>query len=261
MHATRGTKHNLSASEPLLLDNEETLQEWELKSKSREKMEEDLSQFPRFVLLGLEDYAQESVVRLTRKNDNGTLSHFAAAPEELKALFADNDDDDDSYRSLHAQLYHVVNGEYPGKESHKKWFGWSTRKSTPKLYCYTLNCTDGWITEKARRRATMTDLEDIVSHANFELLLADFEQREMSKTLDIDPLVEAFEKAYEEMVEEVGSDSGEESSSSSEITSPRFSFFGRSSYSKLPEEQAARKGSRFSFALKTQRHEFVGDEV
>lgn len=260
MHATRGAKHDLS-SEPLLLDNE-TFEEWELRSKSREKMEEDLSQFPRFVLLGLEDYAQESVVRLTRKNDNGTLSHFAAAPEELKALFAtaDEDDDDDAYRSLHAQLYHVVNGEYPGKESHKKWFGWSTRKSTPKLYCYTLNSPDGWMTEKARRRATMTDLEDIVSHANFELLLADFERREMSKTLDIDPLVEAFEKAYEEMVEEVGSDSGEESSSSSEITSPRFSFFGRSSYSKLPEEQT-RKGSRFSLALKTKRHEFDGDEV
>lgn len=247
----------MSVSEPLILDND-GLQEWELASKSREKMEEDMSAFPKFVLLGLEDYTQDSMVRITRKNCNGTLSHFAAAPEELKALFAD--DEDDTYRSLHAQLYHVVNGEYPSANSHKHWFGWSTRKSTPKFYCYTLNSSDGWITEKARRRATMTDLQDLVSQSEFDLLIKDFTKRKMSKTLDIDPLVEAFEKAHDEMTEEV-SDSGEESSSS-EMTSPGFKLFGRdSSYAKLPEEKPKRKSSMFNFAFKTKRHEFVGDEM
>lgn len=250
IHAKRGNGLNISASEPLLADDEAALIDWELKYKSREKMEEDMSQFPRFVMLGLEDYAQENMVRLVRVNENGTLSHFAAPPEELKALFAD--DEDDSYRSLHAMLYHVVYGEYPGKESHKTHFGWSTRKSNPKFYCYTLNSSDGWITEKARRRATMTDLQDLVSAKNFELLVADFERREMNKTLDIDPLVEAFEKAHEEMVEEVSHlSSGEESSSSSEMISPtNHALFGSSP-----------RNSRFSFAFKTKRHEFIGDEV
>jgi len=240
----------MSASEPLL-ENEGSLLDWELKSKSREKMEEDLSQFPRFVVLGLEDYqGQDNMVRLARINDNGTLSHFAAPPGELKALFAN--DEDDSYRAPHAMLYHVVNGEFPGKQSHKNWFGWSTRKSNPKFYCYTLNSADGWITEKARRRATMTDLQDLISARNFELLVADFEHRGMSKTLDIDPLVEAFEKAHEEMVEEV-SDSGEESCSS-EMTSNYPHSAGNNS-------SQERKRSNFAFAMTTKRHEFFGDEI
>jgi len=233
------------------------------------KMEEDLSEFPKFVLLGLAEYAQENVVRVTRKNENGTLSHFAAPPKELKALFAD-DTEDDSYRSLHAKLYHVVNGEFPDKKSHKTWFGWSTRKSNPKFYCYTLNCEDGWNTEKARRRATMTDLHDIVSQDNFDLLIADFERREMSRTLDIDPLVEAFEQAHEQVVEDVGSDSGEESSCSSEVvTSPPaasgFSILSlgkkSESYAKLDDSNQKKKKSLFSFAFQTPRHEFVGDEI
>merc|ERR1711994_738226 len=96
---------------------------------------------------------------------------------------------------------------------------------------------------------------------NFELLIADFERREMSKTLDIDPLVDAFEKAHEEMVEEV-EDSGEESASSELTTSPSFSFFGdSSSYANLPGQKPKRKSSIFSFAFKTKRHEFAGDEI
>merc|ERR1711994_1194937 len=134
-----------------------------------------------------------------------------------------------------------------GKDSHKTWFGWSTRKSSPKFYCYTLNSENGWITEKARRRATMTDLQDLVSARNFELLVSDFERREISETLDVHPLVEAFEKAHEEMVEEVSADSGDESSSSSELVSHN--------------NNTLLDSSRFSLAFKTKRHEFIGDEI
>jgi len=247
-------------SDPLLLGEESFLEDRELRSKGRERMEEDVAKYPTFVMFGLEDYrGSDNVVRITRKNSNGTLSHFGAPVEDLKAL----EDEDNSYRSLHAKLYKVVNSEFPNKKSHKTWFGWSTRKENPKFFCYTLNSAEGWNTEKAKRRATMTDFQDLVSQENFDLLVADFERRQMSKTLDIDPLVEAYQNTCAELEdsEEVisGEDSGEESSEE-----PVYSSMKGESYQKLPEKRE-RKTSMFS-SLRfrspfTKSHHEIVDEI
>lgn len=246
-------------SDPLLLGEETFLEDWELRSKGRERMEEDVAKYPTFVMFGLEDYrGSDNVVRITRKNDNGTLSHFGAPVEDLKAL----EDEDDSYRSLHAKLYKVVNSEFPNKKSHKTWFGWSTRKENPKFFCYTLNSAEGWNTEKAKRRATMTDFQDLVSQENFDLLVADFERRQMSKTLDIDPLVEAYQNTCAELEDDEvisGEDSGEENSEE-----PVYSSMQGESYQKLPEKRE-RKTSMFS-SLRfrspfTKSHHEIVDEI
>jgi len=124
-----------------------------------------------------------SRVFITRRNRDGTLTHFSTLLNPHSGKCNPGRDADGTYRSGHAKLFRAVNGHWPDQNSHANWFGWAwssgnANRSASNMqfqgFSCTLNTPDGWKTDKAADQREKVNLNDLMKRRDHERLLQDF---------------------------------------------------------------------------------------